>query len=341
MCVAPKVATAVEEPAGRPDNFFRSDESEPHAKRKLEILKKHPEIKKLFGHEPRTKYCVVAVVALQTAVAAYTREWSWPAWLAVIYVVGATANHNLFLAIHELAHNLGAKTPAQNKLIAMVANMPITIAYCVTFKPYHMEHHRYQGEDDVDTDIPTALEAWLVTSCATGKVDHAVRKFVFMFFQILGYALRPMFVKPDLVPKDGWIVLNWAVVLSYDAVVLSMFGRNALAYLLLSTFFAGSIHPTAGHFIAEHYVMEGKTETYSYYGPLNVLAYNVGYHNEHHDFPNVAWSNLPRVRELAPEFYDHLPQCDSWPGTILRYIFDDNISPFSRVKRATLSAKTD
>jgi len=33
----------------------------------------------------------------------------------------------------------------------------------------------------------------------------------------------------------------------------------------------------------------------------------------------------------APEFYNDLPQCKSWPGTILNYIFNDSISPFSRV----------
>eukprot|EP00971_Amphidinium_carterae_P339365 6477122-Amphidinium_carterae.1 len=32
---------------------------------------------------------------------------------------------------------------------------------------------------------------------------------IFMFFQIFAYAFRPMMIKPDLVPKDGWIVLNW------------------------------------------------------------------------------------------------------------------------------------
>jgi sphingolipid 4-desaturase/C4-monooxygenase len=188
----------------------------------------------------------------------------------------------------------------------------------------------------VDTDIPTVLEGWLITRTSMGYVDHTVRKAVFMFFQIFAYAFRPMLVKPSLVPKDGWIVLNWVVQLTFDGAMAYIFGPKVLFYFLLSTFFAGSIHPTAGHFLAEHYVMEGKTETYSYYGPLNYLTYNVGYHNEHHDFPNIPWTNLPKVRQIAPEFYDNLPQCKSWPGIILRYIFDDSISPFSRVKRATM-----
>jgi len=321
------------QPLERPWDFVYRTQEEPHAIRRRAILKVHPEIQKLFGYEPLTKYLVVLTVALQVWVASQVTEWRWPYYLAATYVIGATANHSLFLAIHELAHGLGATSWAENRLIAMVANCPITIAYAVTFKPYHMAHHAQQGTDGIDTDIPTYLEAWLISGTATSYVDHTFRKFVFMFCQIFGYALRPMIVKPDLVPFDRWILLNWVVVLGFDVVILTCFGRSALLYLLLSTFFAGSIHPTAGHFIAEHYVFEGTCETYSYYGPLNALAYNVGYHNEHHDFPSVPWSRLPLVTQIAPEFYSDLPQCYSWPGTVLRYIFDDAISPFSRVKK--------
>ncbi len=37
-------------------------------------------------------------------------------------------------------------------------------------------------------------------------------------------------------------------------------------------------------FILEHYIFVEGYETYSYYGPLNYLTYNVGYHNERKNF---------------------------------------------------------
>lgn len=87
-------------------------------------------------------------------------------------------------------------------------------------------------------------------------------------------------------------------------------------------------------------------ETWSYYGPLNILAYNVsvksvdsearvrvrsflnflfivqvGYHNEHHDFPSVAWTKLPELHRIASDFYAPLPCHTSWPGVTFRFIF--------------------
>lgn len=45
---------------------------------------------------------------------------------------------------------------------------------------------------------------------------------------------------------------NLTVQLVFDAILVKACGWNALAYLIMSSFLAGSLHPCAGHFIAEH-----------------------------------------------------------------------------------------
>ena len=93
-------------------------------------------------------------------------------------------------------------------------------------------------------------------------------------FQILFYALRPGLVRSQT--PTMWHLLNLAVQVVFDVIIVKFMGLRALGYFLMSSFLAGSLHPCAAHFIAEHYLWDGlEQETYSYYGPLNILAYNV------------------------------------------------------------------
>ena len=75
-------------------------------------------------------------------------------------------------------------------------------------------------------------------------------------------------------------------------------------------------------------------ETYSYYGPLNLLTYNVGLHNEHHDFPAIPWTRLSKLNRIAHEFYDGLPRHTSWVYVMWQFIWDKDVSLWSRVKRS-------
>jgi len=311
-------------PSETNNDFIWSLTEEPHASRRKLIKAKHPEVTKLFGPEPLTKWVVLFLVCLQFGAAYMVKDmtWTWQFYLTA-YVIGATATQALFLGIHEITHNLAFKSFNHNKYLAFFANLPIAIPYSTAFKGYHLEHHKYQGVEGVDTDLPTKLEGILLSN-VLGKVFFAI-------FQIIFYAVRPMMVKRQ--PFTKWHAMNWAIIFSFDALVVYFFGMGPIWYFLMSDFLAGSLHPCAAHFIAEHFVFVGETETYSYYGPLNMLTFNVGYHNEHHDFPNIAWTNLPKLKAMAPEFYDNLPYHKSWPLVIWKFITDPNISTFNRVKR--------
>ncbi|KAI9829772.1 MAG: D-serine ammonia-lyase dsd1 [Sarea resinae] len=320
------------------DRFFWTYTEEPHRTRRQAIIKAYPEVTKLCGHEPLTKYVVFGVVVLQIVCAYVLRRTavlSWPFFLTA-YIIGATANQNLFLAIHEISHNLAFRSPLANRLFAMFANLPIGVPYSAAFRPYHLTHHKSLGVEGLDTDLPTSLEAIFL--------DSVLGKAFFCTFQILFYALRPMMVYQ--LPLTKIHLLNIITQVLFDYILVRFAGWNALAYLIMSSFLAGSLHPCAGHFIAEHYVFEklpdsardpqtltSVPETYSYYGPLNFFTYNVGLHNEHHDFPAVPWTKLPVLNRMAKEFYDDLPQHASWTYVLWQFIWDKDVGMYCRVKR--------
>ncbi|KAL7680409.1 putative sphingolipid delta4-desaturase [Plasmopara halstedii] len=307
--------------------FHWTPTDEPHATRRKLIMAKYPEVKKLFGHCWKTKYIVTATVILQTYLALYAQYISWPLYLVLMYCISGTANHGMMMAMHEVAHNLGFKKPFHNRLLGVFANLPIGLPSSISLRRYHLEHHRYQGEDGVDMDLPSELEAKFFTTKVT--------KFFFVVFQLLFYAIRPLFVNPK--SPGLWEFFNIVVCLGYNYVIYLYGGLSGLCYLILGSLLGAGIHPVAGHFIAEHYEFILGYETYSYYGILNRLTFNVGLHNEHHDFPFVAGSRLHELRALAPEFYENLPSHDSWIKVMVNYVMDDNVNAYSRVKRHNLT----
>ena len=311
------------------DDFLWSLNEEPHRTRRLAIMKAHPEVRKLMGHEPLTKYVAAGVVFLQLMVAlaltflgVHPLDWRF---ILTAYLLGGIANQNLFLAIHEITHNLAFKSIAANRLLAIFVNLPVGVPFAMTFKPYHIEHHKHLGEDGIDTDMPTRLELMVL--------NNVLGKAFFATFQLFFYAIRPGFVRVQKL--TAWHMLNICIQLLFDFMICYLCGSPVpLYYFLMSSFFAGSLHPIAGHFIAEHYMFSNiEQETWSYYGPLNIFTYNVGYHNEHHDFPSVPWTRLPALRKLAPEFYDVLPSHSSWTMVILAFIFSNHSGMNMRVKR--------
>jgi sphingolipid delta-4 desaturase len=80
----------------------------------------------------------------------------------------------------------------------------------------------------------------------------------------------------------GWLYHNWSL-----SLFLGKFGVTNL-----------------GQSLSEHEGDDEVNPTYSDYRFTNWLLFNTGYHNEHHTFPNVPWTRLPKLKHLAPDVFN-------------------------------------
>jgi sphingolipid 4-desaturase/C4-monooxygenase len=298
---------------------------EPHATRRKQILERYPKVRELMGHDPMLKWTVLGLVSFQVLSLFVLQYCTWPVCLLMAYCVGGVINHSLSLANHEISHNLafGHGRPLANRFLGMIANLPLIVPMSVSFKKYHLLHHRYQGNEVLDMDLPSQFEGQFFANSFT--------KFIWLLLQPFFYCLRPVILLP--LPMSFLEIVNICTQVLFVGSILFAFGWWAIAYLLGGLLLSMGVHPVAGHFISEHYVFQKGFETYSYYGILNKITFNVGYHNEHHDFPSIPGSRLPLLKAMAPEFYDTLPSHTSWVKVLYDFVLDPDVGPFSRVKR--------
>jgi len=292
---------------------------EPHVERRKAILEKHPEVKKLMGYDPMIALYVSGKVVTQVTIAWLLRDASWRLIVPIAWVVGATINHWLGGAIHEIGHNLafGHKRPLLNRALGMWANLPMVVPLSVSYKKYHSDHHKYLGHDVIDVDTPTWVECKLFRNAFT--------KFLWIVFNPVLHGTRPFFKNP--VPILGLEVVNFFVQMTFNLFIFTYFGHKSFLYLLIGTLLGLSLHPLTGHFISEHYMFREGQATTSYYGPLNFFIYNLGYHVEHHDFPYIPYSRLPELRRIAHEFYDDLPYHTSWCKVLWDFVMRPDMGP--------------
>jgi sphingolipid delta-4 desaturase len=288
------------------------DAFEWHTRRRKAILLAHPEVRALYGHDWTTAIWIVSLATLQVAFTFGARSLSWPSALALAYVVGAFPAHALGVLVHEAGHNLVIRSTAKSKLLAIVANVPLGAPAAIEFRAQHALHHRFLGDaDGKDTQAPTRHEARVVQSSALAKL-------VSFTFGRFYFRSRPA----NRVTLDRWMVANWAACIAYAIFVLAFGGVKSFTFALVAGLAAFGPHTLGARRISEHLMARRNQPTNSYYGMLNRVSFDVGYHVEHHDFPNIPWRRLRALHRIAPEFYAPLYAVRSWTSLMFAYVFD-------------------
>lgn len=320
----------------------RTTDPDPHPIRHRMILAGHPEITALYGRNAWTAAVVVGLVALQIGLAVAVA--AAPVWAAVAlaWAVGAWVAHALFAGMHEAAHRMVFKSQTANRILLIAANLPLIVPFAIPLAHWHLVHHRRQGQDGWDPDLPSAWE--VATFDRWGAPGRIAWHILFPILQLFRIA-RPA-------PGDGlllwkpWVLANITAQLGVTAVLAVWLPMSSLVFLGASIAFVFALHPLAGRFIQEHHrpvtalpdttgnTVPAAHETGSYVGAGNLVALNFGLHIEHHDFPAIPWNRLPRLRRIAPEAYAHTVTRRSWTWTWLEFLFHPQSSVGGRTVRA-------
>ena len=306
--------------------FLYTEVKDLHFERPLEILREHPEVRSYIGRNPLSFVVILGLVAAQAAAAWLLHDKPWWAVIVVAYAIGAFIEHALFVMIHECSHNMIFQKKPANLLAGILANSVMFFPSSVSFSRYHLKHHAHQGIPDLDGDLPSEWEGRLFSNSFIGKAIWL------LFYPLIQISRVPRM--KEIKPWDKWVALNWVIVFGVDAVIFYFFGVKSFIFLLSSLFFSVGLHPLGARWVQEHFLTtDDVQETHSYYGPLNIIAFNVGYHNEHHDFPSVPWNNLPKLHKVGEKWYRGIAYHNSWTRLWLRFLFDKDISIYSRMLR--------
>lgn len=139
-------------------DFTRDNRDDPHIKRKLNILKEHPEIQYLEGYDVWSIPVTLLAVGINLLLAYFwgrVWEFSLIPFLLTAYIIGGSMTNIIGVIMHEATHNAMHGAPFINKAMLFIANLIIPVPIGASFRRYHFEHHTYQGR--VVVDIECAL----------------------------------------------------------------------------------------------------------------------------------------------------------------------------------------
>jgi len=281
-----------------------------HHKRRLAIQKEFPEILKLTGPDSRTQYYAYALVIIQVFFGYIVKD-SWMRALVLGVTVSPYVAFAVLTLIHEVSHSLVFSYLPLNRLLGIFCNMIFLAPVSEVFRQHHNMHHIHLGDVKKDVDVPGEREMKVVG-------NSPLLKTIWLILSVFILPIRSVRKLP--VNWNAMMVLNWIACLSFSITVFTL-SQPAFVYMLLGMILSQSMHPANARQVQRHIqvystkedngaggeddadlpVHKRKLNTFSYYGGLNFLTLNVGFHVEHHDFGNIAWSRLPEVRRIAGE----------------------------------------
>jgi sphingolipid delta-4 desaturase len=314
-----------------------------HMDRKKAILKAYPQVRELYGQNPATSILLAVVLAAHCYLAYYFSLYSWPVVILGSYTVGAWLSFVLQVIGHEGTHRLVFKNAAGNKLVALLAFLPVFLGPFGTIWMYeHMWHHnvvvdkciRYGPQNNTLAKKAILTLVFIAVINFALAIAATVLGFMMLITIPLGllglrkglYPTKVRFAPYNRFPQciNGWMAANILSCVIYNVAVVYFFGWKYLVYQMLSACFMNGLHPLGMRQVQEHYFMVKGQPTNSCYTSIHTLCLNIGHHVEHHDFATIPWNRLPMLTKLAPDYYN-LKHYTSYTQVLFEFLLNPGI----------------
>lgn len=288
-----------------------SSDSQWHAERSKQILKDYPEIKNYFGNYPLSIVYILFLVALQWSIAWLVRDLPWWMLGLVALFVGQFILHSLSVFIHEAAHNLILQGKIGSNISLFLIELgSLSFGKSLTYiskhgKSHHMHLNDYQYDyewwDRQQAEFTSSKLWWRLLETTIHLIPGGVVATEFLVDCFVPSDQREFSSLKK--PKILNILLITTSFLLYTLAWLLISPKGALYLVWSLTLMVSNWGITfKGQSICEHHIyQEGKT--YSTYSWSNILFFNTGYHDEHHTFLSIPWVYLPKVKQIAPEYF--------------------------------------
>jgi fatty acid desaturase len=259
---------------------------------------------RIFAHSVRDLWLVMVSVLGTAAllVSGIGYPSIGPAGLILLFVAQAfLICTNYQCVAHNFTHNELFVSSTLNFLFSMQNSLALGFPQSI-FKQHHLNHHRFNNRAFADDGV-TVADMSSLYRYATDPADPEG----FLRYSLLSPLRADILVYAGHAIRRGLLA---RLIAESALIILTMIAMLATDWRYLVFYYVPLIY--VGHVLtyAEGYFEHNKAvpgdkmrNAASCYGrSYNMLWFNNGYHQEHHCYPQVHWTEIPAMREkMLPE----------------------------------------
>lgn len=300
-----------------------------HNKMRREIVARSTMARALSGPNPWTVMAVPILLSIHWGMAWLVSGSNVLVCFLAAFFIGQVVIHATGALVHETAHRLVFKTDISKLLFDLCLEVILgSFSKQLTYQHQHVSsHHPFMGNYERDYEHEDICSFNARRHLLAGSpVMQRMMTLLTLLLHVLPFGFL---IADEVLPRcykflTGQVVSDKARHIGSSEpaaferwlfIAVSLVANGALFWLFgfwgwlyhnwsLSLFLGKFGVTNLGQSLSEHEGDDENNPTYSDYRATNWLFFNTGYHNEHHTFPNVPWTRLPKLRRLAPDVFN-------------------------------------